>query len=430
MLAVGKPLLSLFGPQFTDGYQLMFILSLGLLARAAIGPIERLLSMLGEQRACAIVYGGAFVLNIGLCLILIPIFGSAGAAIATTTALVIETAILVLRHQAAARLPRLRLASRGALTCTARSNRTFASSGGRSQSSASAAAQWRALAASAIAPNVFYEPAFALAAQPMFGSDVGAGLVWSRGTSPRLLGFFPARIERWRYGIPLPVLVAWTHPYAPLSAPLVDRDAAAAVIAAWLDHVAGDPGLPDVLLLPIAPIGGGLAAAFDAVLTQRGGTSVAFGSHQRALLAPTGVRNTYLDHAISKHKRRTLRWQRRRLGDSGVVSFDSAREPATIAKALGDYLALEAGGWKGRAGTAVRADDALRKFVEGAVTELAGQGKAQVVRLLRRRSGRRRRHRATQRRHRVVLEDRLRRKLRPFISRRAACARSEPGITQ
>ena len=245
----------------------------------------------------------------------------------------------------------------------------------------SAAAQWRALAASAIAPNVFYEPAFALAAQPMFGSDVGAGLVWSRGASPRLLGFFPARIERWRYGIPLPVLVAWTHPYAPLSAPLVDRDAAAAVIAAWLDHVAGDPGLPDVLLLPIAPIGGGLAAAFDAVLTQRGGTSVAFGSHQRALLAPTGVRNTYLDHAISKHKRRTLRWQRRRLADSGVVSFDSAREPATIAKALGDYLALEAGGWKGRAGTAVRADDALRKFVEGAVTELAGQGKAQVVRL-------------------------------------------------
>ncbi len=244
-----------------------------------------------------------------------------------------------------------------------------------------AAAQWRALAASAIAPNVFYEPAFALAAQPMFGSDVGAGLVWSRGASPRLLGFFPARIERWRYGIPLPVLVAWTHPYAPLSAPLVDRDAAAAVIAAWLDHVAGDPGLPDVLLLPIAPIGGGLAAAFDAVLTQRGGTSVAFGSHQRALLAPTGVRNTYLDHAISKHKRRTLRWQRRRLADSGVVSFDSAREPATIAKALGDYLALEAGGWKGRAGTAVRADDALRKFVEGAVTELAGQGKAQVVRL-------------------------------------------------
>ena len=94
LLAVGKPLLSLFGPQFTDGYQLMLILSLGLLARAAIGPIERLLSMLGEQRACAIVYGGAFVLNIGLCLILIPIFGSAGAAIATTTALVIETAIL------------------------------------------------------------------------------------------------------------------------------------------------------------------------------------------------------------------------------------------------------------------------------------------------------------------------------------------------
>jgi O-antigen/teichoic acid export membrane protein len=94
LLIFGKPLLSLFGPQFTDGYHLMFILAVGLLARAAIGPIERLLNMLNEQRACATVYGGAFILNFGLCVILIPIFGMAGAAIATTVSLVIETIAL------------------------------------------------------------------------------------------------------------------------------------------------------------------------------------------------------------------------------------------------------------------------------------------------------------------------------------------------
>jgi O-antigen/teichoic acid export membrane protein len=94
LLAAGRPLLRLFGGQFAGGYPLMFILAAGLLARAAIGPIERLLNMLGEQRACALIYGGAFAINFGACLALIPWFGAAGAATATTTALVIESIML------------------------------------------------------------------------------------------------------------------------------------------------------------------------------------------------------------------------------------------------------------------------------------------------------------------------------------------------
>ena len=99
---------------------------------------------------------------------------------------------------------------------------------------------WRELAARALVPNVFYEPAFALAAAPLFGRDAGAVLVWS-GTAPRkLLGLFPARRETRRYGFKLPMLVGWTHPFAPFGVPLVEREAAEPVIAAWLAHVAGD----------------------------------------------------------------------------------------------------------------------------------------------------------------------------------------------
>ena len=72
----------------------MFILAAGLLARAAIGPIERLLNMLGEQRVCAMVYASAFAINLALCIVLIPHFGPAGAAIATATALTIESIML------------------------------------------------------------------------------------------------------------------------------------------------------------------------------------------------------------------------------------------------------------------------------------------------------------------------------------------------
>ena len=59
ILALGRPFLWLFGPRFVDGYSLMFILAAGPLARSAIGPIERLLNMVGEQRACAFVYAFA-----------------------------------------------------------------------------------------------------------------------------------------------------------------------------------------------------------------------------------------------------------------------------------------------------------------------------------------------------------------------------------
>jgi O-antigen/teichoic acid export membrane protein len=94
LLAVGQPLLRLFGAQFASGYHLMFILAVGLLARAAIGPIERLLNMLGEQHICALIYGAAFTINLGACLALIPRFGAAGAATATTTALIAESIML------------------------------------------------------------------------------------------------------------------------------------------------------------------------------------------------------------------------------------------------------------------------------------------------------------------------------------------------
>lgn len=94
ILVMGRPLLSLFGPRFVDGYQLMFILSVGLLARASVGPVERLLSMLGEQSACAMIYASAFALNLALCITLIPRFGMEGAAISTTSALVVESILL------------------------------------------------------------------------------------------------------------------------------------------------------------------------------------------------------------------------------------------------------------------------------------------------------------------------------------------------
>ncbi len=94
ILALGRPLLALFGASFERGYGVMFILAVGMLARAAVGPAERLLNMLGERKQCAMIYAAAFALNLVLCVILIPRIGIEGAGVATSSALVVESILL------------------------------------------------------------------------------------------------------------------------------------------------------------------------------------------------------------------------------------------------------------------------------------------------------------------------------------------------
>jgi CelD/BcsL family acetyltransferase involved in cellulose biosynthesis len=245
---------------------------------------------------------------------------------------------------------------------------------------ASIASDWRGLAARALVPNVFHEPAFALAAQPVFGPDVGATLVWSRGATRRLLGLFPARTERHRYGLPWPIAVGWTNPYAPLGVPLVDREAAEPVLGAWLEHMANHR--PRLLLLPMFPQQGVLASVFDAALARRGGASVAFAVHERALLAPAGERAGYIEQALPRKKLKELGRQLRRLGNDGAVTWDTARDHAAVGTALADFMALEEAGWKGRAGTAAARSPSLRTFLEAAVSALAHEGKAEIMRLV------------------------------------------------
>ena len=200
--------------------------------------------------------------------------------------------------------------------------------------------EWRELAARALEPNIFYEPAFALPAAKIFGRDAGALLVWS-GTSPRkLLGFFPARIEPRRYGLKLPVLVGWTHAYAPLGTPLVEREAAEPVIAAWLAHLADDPELPGLVLLPFLPTDGPFATVLDAIVRRAQMPVADFNIHQRAQLVPDDDRLFYVERTLGRHKHKELRRYVRRLGDIGALLFTTATEPETVAMAIADFLEL------------------------------------------------------------------------------------------
>lgn len=100
LLALGKPLLWLFGPAFMEAYPVMFILAVGLLARAAAGPAQNLLAVSGHQDKAAMILGATLLINGGLAFLLIPRFGIEGAAMAISSAFVFEAlATIILARQ-------------------------------------------------------------------------------------------------------------------------------------------------------------------------------------------------------------------------------------------------------------------------------------------------------------------------------------------
>jgi len=94
LVVFGRWILMLFGPGFEAGYPMILVLAIGLLARASIGPAERLLNMVGQQKACAAVYAAAVCVNVTLCVLLVPRMGPLGAAVATAAAVVAESVLL------------------------------------------------------------------------------------------------------------------------------------------------------------------------------------------------------------------------------------------------------------------------------------------------------------------------------------------------
>ncbi|MBN9674092.1 oligosaccharide flippase family protein [Labrenzia aggregata] len=96
LLLIAPLLLRLFGSGFESGFPLIALLMIGVLARASVGPADALLTMTGHQKVCAGIYAVTFGLNVVFNLLLIPFLGLAGAAIATSCAIIFEATSLSL----------------------------------------------------------------------------------------------------------------------------------------------------------------------------------------------------------------------------------------------------------------------------------------------------------------------------------------------
>jgi O-antigen/teichoic acid export membrane protein len=89
LMMLAQPLLSWFGLGFTRGVTALRVLLLGQIVAAAFGPQMFVMTMTGNEGIAAILLIGSAILNGVFSWLLIGSMGLTGAAIATTTALII-----------------------------------------------------------------------------------------------------------------------------------------------------------------------------------------------------------------------------------------------------------------------------------------------------------------------------------------------------
>jgi O-antigen/teichoic acid export membrane protein len=84
-----KPVLGLFGSEFTSANWMLIVLLSGMLVSAAAGSVGFLMTQTGHQNEAARVYGVVGILHIVMNVIAILLFGTIGAAFATAITLVV-----------------------------------------------------------------------------------------------------------------------------------------------------------------------------------------------------------------------------------------------------------------------------------------------------------------------------------------------------
>ena len=231
---------------------------------------------------------------------------------------------------------------------------------------------WSDLVTRALEPNIFLDPAFALPLlqHVRFATRHEFLLVWEDdgpASFGSLIGLLPIHIPKGRIGLAR----GFHHPQVTLGTPLLDSLRATDVLPAMLSWL-GDHHRGPALMLTDIPLEGPFCELLRTQSERHGRAIAILDPRERAILIHGAAEETPAVTAIQSGKRRKeLRRQRRRLSEVGVLSYNSARTPAEIRRAAERFMALEAGGWKGRRGSALLADPTLATFTR-TMTRLMG----------------------------------------------------------
>ena len=228
---------------------------------------------------------------------------------------------------------------------------------------------WNALAIHAVEPNPFHESWYLLPAlRALDPQESVKFLLFEVGDI--LVGMMPLAREQRYYGRRIAHLSGWTHPNCFLGAPLVAPGFERAfwrALLAWADRKAGK-----ALFLHLSglPLGGPLHKALAEVVAETGRPAGLVFREERAMLAAGKSPEDYFAEALSGKKRKELRRQLARLSEEGQINFVRQSDGEGLGEWIDQFLAIEAAGWKGKAGSALAqletTETLFRQSLEGA----------------------------------------------------------------
>jgi hypothetical protein len=228
------------------------------------------------------------------------------------------------------------------------------------------AEQVSALAERSLEPNPFFLPEFLEPAIQALGRSSLRLATYSDKEDMRFFapvvtggGLFGGR----RFGV-------WTHPYAPLGTPLIDRDMADHVGDALFRHMRKSGR--SLFTVPQLPLASATAEVLRAAAARHGAWTEAE-RQMRPVLHPGATDDgaAAFEQMVGHRRRRELDRQLRRLCEAGAVSNMSAKTASEIETAFNAFTALEGSGWKGRRGTAMVRRHKVHEFARIAVMQLA-----------------------------------------------------------
>ena len=241
-------------------------------------------------------------------------------------------------------------------------------------------AAWDGLVNLAAEPNPFFEPWFLLPALEQWGASQRVVIkAWFH--EGRLAGLMPILRSAKYYSHIVTHATGWDHPNAFLGVPLVKTGLEDEFWRALLGHFDHYARRALFLHLPLLPAVGPLEAALARVLHEQARAQYTVGEESRALLTGETSAAAYLEAAMSTKKRKELRRQHARLAEEGTLAFERVEGSEGLAEWTAEFLALEAAGWKGAAGSALASAPDTRALFEQSLAGAAAAGRLERLAL-------------------------------------------------
>lgn len=255
--------------------------------------------------------------------------------------------------------------------------------------SADALAPYRAeidalVSASADTNTQFESVTLAAAMEHLQGGrdDVRVALLWSDADErgQRLLtGLVPYRVSRGHYGLPLPVWRVWQHIHTYSSTPILRRGHERQALRRFL--ALADMSGAALVSFPLFVADSAFGEALQDVAERQRRFVAETEAHERAFLQSELSEEAYLSTHIRKKKRKEFNRLWNRLADLGNLRFETHDGGSDPRAWIDRFLALEARGWKGKRGTALKAEPDQRAYFEEICTGAHAQGKLHCTEL-------------------------------------------------